>query len=190
MDIIPVILFAVSSNIDSLILGISLGMRGINLDITSNTIISSVTFIFTVVSMYLGRFLSDFLPEHTAVLAGNITLIMIGIYYIQKYFLKKREEFLYLDDKSEFAEKRILSMKQSFILALMLSINNFGLGIGASISGLSLYLGAAFSLAVGFLFLNSANLLGKNLVSKIFGEYGELISGIFIVILGIYQFVL
>lgn len=186
MDIFPAILFAVSSNIDSLILGISLGMRNVNLNVASNVIISFVTLIFTVISMYAGKFLSYYLPEKTALLVGSVTLIMIGIYYIQKYFLKRSGELLYISDESG-GERRFLTTKQAAMMGFMLSVNNLGLGIGSGIGGLNLLLGSAFSLVIGFLFLNSANILGRGLILKVFGEFGELISGIIIVILGIYQ---
>lgn len=190
MDIIPIILFAVSTNIDNLILGASLGIKNIYLDLISNFIISGVTFIFTFLSMYFANFIFGFIDQKKGSFLGNVILIIIGIYYIIKYFSNRDGDFAYHSYKEKSVKVSYLDIKRSFLIAFTLSINNFGLGIGASISGLSLYTASIFSLIFGALFLNVANLLARNFVSNLLGKYGELISGIVITILGIYQFIL
>lgn len=62
-----------------------------------------------------------------------------------------------------------------------------GLGVGASIAGLGLWLTVLASSACSFLFLYAGNRLGKSWLSAVIGGYAEPISGVMMIALGLFE---
>ena len=73
-------------------------------------------------------------------------------------------------------------------LALSLSINNLALGIGASISGISIILTTILTFVFSVITMIIGLKLGSRYLSKIFGEYSPLISAVIIIAMGIFEF--
>jgi putative sporulation protein YtaF len=151
MHLISSLLFAISANIDSFIVGLSYGIKKSNISLLKSTIISLVTLIGTVTAILLGAEISRFLPASSSQAIGCALLIGLGLYYIIKSlytylsmkFKKvevKASEFTSDSKDNSQAEDSLLTIKEGLFLGLTLSINNIGMGIGASItSSLSLY---------------------------------------------------
>ena len=80
-----------------------------------------------------------------------------------------------------------MSTRQSLGLALVLMINNMGFGIGANIAGLPIILTSLCTLIFSMVLLIIGVKIGLTFTNNRLGAYSELISGILIVILGIYE---
>lgn len=198
MVLISSFLFAISANIDSFIVGMSYGMKKSNIDLARSTIISLVTLAGTVVSIMMGTQISHFLPASSAQLFGCILLIGLGLYYILKpllsYFLSKfkkaevkASEFASGCTSEKAPKAALLTVKEGLFLGLALSINNFGMGIGASITGLKLIPTAVISLLVSVVFLYAGNVIGKTRMPRLSDRTADVISGLILVGLGIYE---
>ena len=125
MHILSVILFALSANIDCLVIGLSYSLKKTIIDINSNLLIAFMSTIGTYFSMMLGSLLTRFLSINTANHIGSLILIVIGISMI----LQKQQ------DIKQFQSHKKITLKETFLLGFALSLNNIGLGIGASITG-------------------------------------------------------
>lgn len=198
MPFISSLLFALSANIDSFIVGMSYGIKKSNINLVKSTVISLVTLVGTVVSILMGARISQFLPASSTQAIGCALLIGLGLYYILKSFLVYfREKFRKAEVKTNElvpgsankapAEAALLTLKEGFFLGLALSINNFGMGIGASITGLKLVPTAIMSLIVSVFFLYAGNFIGKTKMPHISDQMADIISGLILAGLGIYE---
>lgn len=198
MHLISSLLFAISANIDSFIVGMSYGIKKSNIDLLKSTVISLVTLTGTVIAILMGTQISQFLPASSTQAIGCALLIGLGLYYIIKSFFSYiREKIKKAEVKSNEcgsgtqnnvpAKASLLTMKEGLFLGLALSINNFGMGIGASITGLKLLPTAVMSLVVSVILLYAGNLIGKTKVPHISDQSADFISGLILAALGIYE---
>lgn len=198
MHLLSSFLFAVSANIDSFIVGMSYGIKKSGIDLLKSTIISLVTLSGTVIAILMGTEISRFLPAAVTIIIGCTLLIGLGMYYIIKasvgYIRHKRK--LSEMKTSELADQAnpisssassLLTVKEGLFLGLALSINNFGMGIGASMTGLKLIPTAIASLIVSVVFLYAGNVIGKTKMPHISDHAADFISGLILVGLGIYE---
>lgn len=198
MHLISSLLFALSANIDSFIVGMSYGIKKSNIDLLKSTIISFVTLAGTIIAILMGTEISQFLPASSTQAIGCALLIGLGLYYILKSLFSylgkkfkkaevKSNELAAGSSKKEPAEATLLTLKEGLFLGLALSINNFGMGIGASITGLKLVPTAIMSLIISVVFLYAGNFIGKTKVPRISDRLADVISGLILVGLGAYE---
>ena len=178
MQWISSLLFGVSSSLDAFLIGISLGLRHVRLKCSQNLFISLIALLGTCLSVGLGKFLSPILPAWIAVYLGSLALILLGFYYIVKW-LKK------LFSKKASADTP--SFQSLFALSVALSANNIGMGLAASLGGLSLPHAAVSTFLCSFLLLFTGNCLGKSHVFLFLGSLTEPLSGLLLIGLGLFQ---
>lgn len=80
-----------------------------------------------------------------------------------------------------------LSAWETLILSLTLSLNNIGIGLSASMAGLSLLPAAAMTFGCSALFLLCGNRLGQSRFLRLIGNVADPISGLLLIGLGIMQ---
>lgn len=108
------------------------------------------------------------------------------------YFFKKNvpDELTQKEEKTlscTSTKRHSMPIASLVALSLALTLNNLGLGFGAGITGLNPYLTSAFTFFFSLFFLTTGMAAGKKFLSDIFGNYAVLISGLLILILGIYE---
>lgn len=189
MHIISTVLFAISANIDCLAVGLSYGIKTIQIDVKSNFIIAFISTIGTCLSMLSGSYITRILSLKMANSIGCIILIILGGGMIFKDIKNRRypsntEKDIRFYDKDNSG---IIDIKESIALAFALTINNVGLGIGASITGLPVFWSCLFTFLISLLFIWSSQILGKTCISKYLHTYAALSSGFLILLLGIYE---
>ena len=102
--------------------------------------------------------------------------------YLKNY--KYYTDNSYIDNNNKYDD---LTLKESITLSLALTINNLGIGIAASIAGISIFLNTLCTFVITILSLILGLSIGNSYLSNIFGKYGGLVSGIIIVLLGLYE---
>nr|WP_315021139.1 manganese efflux pump [uncultured Aminipila sp.] len=195
MHFISVFLFALSANIDNFIVGTAYGLRKVNLNFIETSIISSIILLGTIIAMAFGKILLKFIPIELAGSLGGSMIICMGVYYLIVFYKNRNKEFDKIEENKDNKSQEImnenseikiqkLQYKESVILGFVLSINNAGLGIGASITGLNIVVTAIVSFVFSFMFIYLGNKLGNSWGASIIGKYAELVSGIIIIFLG------
>ena len=209
MHIIPSILLAFSSSLDSLIIGIAYGIKNIRIKFSINIIIALIVTLGTLLSMVLGAILNKFIPSYICNYIGAILLIVVGLYMTFDFFreqknLKKNKicttkenkdiiESLHYDDiltnnkTADINGSGNIEVKEAISLAIALSLNNFALGLGASMSGISIPLTTIFTFIFSIIILILGLKIGNSFLSKIFGKYSDLLSAIIIIAMGVFQ---
>ncbi|MEG0367682.1 MAG: manganese efflux pump [Coprobacillus sp.] len=189
MRLTSALLFVVSANIDCLAIGLSYGIKAVKINYKSNVFIAIISCLGTLISMSAGTYLAKFISIKAANIMGCIILIGMGVlmlyqYIQERFYQKKTSKSLEDYDQNKSGE---IEGKEVFILACGLAINNMGLGIGASITGIPIFLSCCLTFVVSLIFIQSSQYLGKTYISKRLNQIAPLISAILIIALGIYE---
>lgn len=204
MHFLSALLFALSANIDNFTVGIAYGIKKIRIQLLSNLLIALITATGTFVSMTIGLMVSRILSPGVANAAGSVILILIGIWVMKDFFrgtrINKRpkkdidlpacSEFLKEPERADRNHSGTIDLKESLVLAWALTINNFGLGIGASITGLNIYITVGCTFLFSILSISLGYMVGKSCLSAFLGKYSSLVSGMIIILLGIYELII
>lgn len=190
MYLVSSVLFALSANIDTLIVGISYGIKKERVPFAESIVISLITFAGTMFSIYMGLQLTLFIPPGIARRIGCIVLIILGLYYTIKSMIEYRQGKLPPDDWDNPDEKppdKTISLREAILIACALTVNNMGMGIGASISGMKLIPTSIATLLICMFFLYAGNKIGRIGVSGVLKRWAGPVSGMILIILGLYE---
>ncbi len=187
MYLISSLMFGVSASLDALLVGISLGLRGVQIRLRENLLISLITLSGTYLSVSLGQQITPLLPSPLGGCAGSLILMLLGIYYIIKWILDLLRGPQESDLASSGKPAGKLSLPQLLALSLTLSVNNIGIGLSASMAGLPLLPASISTFACSLLFLFSGNRLGKSRLLRLAGDMADPLSGALLIALGMVQ---
>lgn len=186
MHWVTIILVGMAANLDNLGIGLAYGVKKMKIPFTSNMTIAIVSMIVTYLSVLLGGVLIEFISQHKANVVGSILLCGIGLYTIfsNKFACAKSEENLERIDKDQ---NNIISIKEAFVLGLILSLNCIAGGIGIGANGIS----AIFTvISIGFFSILTFAIGGHFglILSKTFiGKNSTLLSGMILIGIGIFE---
>ena len=194
MQLFSIMLFAVSSNLDNLIIGVSYGIKKIKIPFSSHLLVALMAFTGTFLSMLCGEGIMRWLPDGFANAAGSIMIIAIGLAGLIKY-IRSRVRSLQnsgewpLNDPEKYDKNsdQRLELKETLSLGAALTVNNIGLGVGASMSGLSAWQTAAMSSVFCIALMLLGNRIGKRCASRRLDRYSELLSAVIIILLGVFE---
>lgn len=196
------LLYSLSSNLDNLVIGIAYGVKKIKIGLISNLIIATVTSIGILISMSVGKFISGFLPTSLTNMLGAVIIMLLGLYFLiqsilklipksysNSLALKNVDEIMDYAEKSDSDNSGTLNIKEAFVVSLGLMLNNLGTGLAASITGVnvSITVICTFILSIALLMLGKS--IGHNILGSICGKYAPLISGVLLIILGIFELI-
>ena len=109
-------------------------------------------------------------------------ILLLGAYCLIGFFARRGE-----GEEEPEVKLQYMGLRETAALGCALTVNNVGLGVGASIAGLGLWLTVLASAACSFLFLYVGNRLGKSWLSEVIGGYAEPISGVMMITLGLFE---
>lgn len=191
-----ILLFALSANLDNFTVAITYGMRRIRIGCLANLLIAGVSGGGTWLCMSIGAGIGQFLPHTLASMVGSLLLIGIGLWSIKTALFPKsaapaHKSGFHLGDLLDSPEKADadasgrIDLKEATVLALALTINNAGLGLGVSIAGINILLTTLCTAFFSLLGIFIGCWIGKNWASRILGRFAPLIAGIVVTALGI-----
>ncbi|NQX66480.1 manganese efflux pump [Paenibacillus alba] len=178
--------FAVSSSLDNLGVGISYGIRGTRIGFSSNVVIAIICFLFSMVGILSGQWLSKVLPGIYPVLVGAFLLFIVGIRIILLALPRKKQ---HLSREVEHIEtSRDIGLGEAIILGVALSVNAITNGLGAGLLGLSplaISITAALGsfITVWFGVLLGQKVAGIRIGSFTVGQFGTILSGIMLLLI-------
>lgn len=186
MQIIPSLLFGISASLDALLIGISYGIRSIRIHLWQNLLVSGITLAGTCLSVGFGSWLTPRLPHGLSRYAGSMVLMLLGVWYVVKWLARKLAHRRELTQAAAQSVPR-LSFPEVLGLGVSLSLNNIGIGLSASIAGLTLFPAAAATLACSLLFLFAGNRLGRSRFLQFLGAAADPVSGTLLILLSLLQ---
>lgn len=199
MSFLSILLFVIAASLDILVVSLAYGLKDIKINFSSTFVIASISALGTFISMILGQFLVDLIPVKLGDIIGGLVLLALGFYSIYSYFKEKKiltshnsennSSPTFILENPEVADKDKsgnIDFKESLALSLALALNNFGLGIGASISGLNIAFTTISTFIISLIFISLGFYLSKTIKSKNISKNSNLIAGIIIIILSLF----
>lgn len=199
MSFLSILLFVIAASLDILVVSLAYGLKDIKINFSSTLVIASISALGTFISMILGQFLVDLIPVKLGDIIGGLVLLALGFYSIYSYFKEKKiltshnsennSSPTFILENPEVADKDKsgnIDFKESLALSLALALNNFGLGIGASISGLNIAFTTMSTFIISLIFISLGFYLSKTIKSKNISKNSNLIAGIIIIILSLF----
>lgn len=188
MFIISCIVFALSASLDALAVGISYAFSKIIISLFQNIIISFFAMLGTFLSLQAGSLLTELINPNLLCILGHLSILLLGIYYCAKglrnMLRPKTTDKNIPNDKTT----RLLSLKELFILCILLSVNNVGIGISASLTQINPCLASALTFIFSYIFIFIGNQIPifRSLSDKSY--LSDLFAGILLVFLGILKY--
>lgn len=204
-----ILAFAVSSSIDNLGVGISYGIRNIQIRFSSNLLIAIICFFVSEAGILFGMWMSKVLPGLFPVFVGSLLLIIIGIRIILLAVPRSKETASSVkgyDNQSrsigailrnpevvDIDKSGDIGWVEAVILGFALSANALTNGLGAGLLGYSPH-AISLTAAIGSIISVWAGVkLGKKLAtvrigSFTLGQFGTILSGAIIIVIAINQF--
>ncbi|MDD3223778.1 MAG: sporulation membrane protein YtaF [Clostridium sp.] len=211
---IVILLIAFVSNLDNFAVGVSYGARKIFIPFKANFIIAIITGLGTLISMILGKFISNIFTTSEANFLGGLVIVLVGVWIFAKELidlLKKKKGINECEEKNidrniqdyglireipRILENPFLadndfsgyiSMRESVVLGSALAINNMANGIGAGLAGLNPIATALSAFVISLIFVWIGIKLGHDYIYNFLGKISGPIAGIILIILGIYE---
>lgn len=182
--IIAAFILSLSANLDTFSLSVSYGIKKIRIPFFSNILISLLTTLGTFLSMEFGFFIRNLIPSWIANALGGISMMGIGIWFLIDYFRNSCKDEIPMVDSDHSGD---ISLKETIPLIIALTINNIGVGISGSMSGVSILYTSIFTFIITYLCIQIGTWAGKTIVGKVFGKYTTLVSNIFLILFGLYE---
>lgn len=169
-----VFLFALACNLDTLVLALGFGARGIRPSGPGCLTLAAVTTAATVLSLGLGRLGGGLLPPALASKGGGLVLVGMGLWMLLDWLRNWDSPPC---DPSPAAGSYLP-------MAAALAFNNAGAGLAAGVTGLAPLWGGAANFAVTLAFLPLGLLLGRRLRGGRLAGYALPLSGALLLLLG------
>ncbi|HDX9589106.1 TPA: sporulation membrane protein YtaF [Bacillus pseudomycoides] len=197
--------FAISSSIDNFGVGISYGIRRIRIQLFSNLLIAGICFLFSIVGIVFGRWVSTVLPETFPIIISVVLLALIGLRIILLTVQKKDQVIkesnkkpksikgiLMNPESVDMNEPRYIGWGESILLGIALSANALVNGLGAGLLGLSpltISLVTAFGSFITIWIGVSIGQKAANVrIGKFtLGQFGTILSGVIILLIAFTQ---
>ena len=202
MNYLTAILLSISSNLDTFAVCLTYGMKKVKLSISSSLLISFITSLGTLLSMVLGKVITRFISPKAVTSIGGILLIILGVNMVITFIKKFRtshfnnlnrykkisySDILNYPEKADIDNSGDLDLKECLNLSIALSLNNLSLGVAASIAGISILLNTLFTFIVTLICITLGFYIGKRYISNLAGSYSDLVSGLLLIFIGIFQ---
>ena len=173
------IILALLVSIDSFSIGLTYGLRNAKINIFSKIVLILISIAFSFISIFIGGLITDFFPEFIIPIISGIILIIIGILVI------------YDPIPFDFDHSKQIDLKESFFLSLMLSIDSICVGIGKSMENKFAFLFPVLVTFFNISFLSIGINFGRKFVlNKNFSDnILSIVSGIFLILIGISKFI-
>lgn len=140
-----------AANLDTLLLALSLTLRRRELTARSQLIIAVLTSVITALSLWAGRSAAGMLREVPARRTAAALMVFLGV----------REMLHACRSNAEEAPPQPMSWRDSLTLALVLALNNAGLGVAAGLAGCAPLTAGVLNLLAVPLSLSLGSALGK-----------------------------
>jgi putative Mn2+ efflux pump MntP len=174
-------LIAAVSNLDNLAAGVALGLRGTRIAPAPNVLIAGVTMAGTACAITSGHALAALLPPSVAGSVGAVIIVSIGVMTVVASRSPVREPTTGLGRLPRTSD--MLSWRAAGLLAIALSLNNVGTGVGAGIAGIPPLMTTLLAGALSLCCVGGGSQVGR-LAGTLVGRHARLVAGLGLVCLG------
>ena len=196
-------LLSISSNLNTLRISLSYGIKKIHLTKSSTILLAIITSIGTFLSMYIGKLILHLFNPELGNIFGATLLSFTGVYFIVEYIrlekkhagydtyyfepLTKYKNILENSNIVDSYKSNHIDLRECLNLSFALILNNLYACFAASITGVSINITVLFNFIITIFSISLGYFNSNIYISKWFCKYSNLVSGIILIILGIYE---
>lgn len=191
MGILMIVFLTLAATADSFIIAFNYGIKKVIISNSSNFFISFLCFCGTFISILLGKILGGFITVYFADIIGSLVLVGLAVYMLYNSLaIRKNETHPYTQDPSSVDkdDSKVIELRESLLVGILLSINNMGMGIGAGITGMPVSVTPIICAAASFIFIKAGCVCGRHITSAKLSKNLEIISALLVLLLGILVF--
>lgn len=189
MQLFTMVVLAVTATCDSLLIGLNYGVKQVRIPWRANLLISALCFLGTWSAMYAGGFLEQLFPAAAVEKLGGLLLTGLGLSMAATAFRPSCHDYCdciranprQIDRNHSSA----IEARESLSLGVVLAANNIGVGLGASMIGLSPLATSILCGIMSFLFLSAGCRLGQRLRNSRIAGAAEKASACLLLVLGL-----
>ncbi len=178
------ILLALIASADAFLFGISFGLKKIRITFISLVMITITGIIILLLSAFAGNFISGYIS--CGELIGSFVLIGIGMWLCSDTE-NSTKNILEHPEKADINKSKIIEPKEAVVIGFVLSIDSAAIVIGSSITDKNIILLPIFILIFQIIFICIGIFIGDKGIKNIPDRLITLISGFFIVMIGLYK---
>jgi len=196
-----VLLIGLAANLDNLGVGVAYGARRIRVPTLPNALIAATAYAATWTSVVAGAFIARLLPPAVANTVGAVLLMAVGVWVILTHWLRRPQPaaataeaapatVLQVFNAPESADRDrsgSISVPESLLLGVALSINCLTNGFSAGLIGLGAHATALVTALFSYLTLWGGALLGIRCAAAWLGERATVLAGCLLILIGIHQ---
>lgn len=198
------LLLSISTNIATLSVSLSYGIKRIHLSKSNAILLAIAASLSTFISMYIGKLLLPLFDFRLSNIFGAILLTYIGISFIVEYIRLEKKHAGY--DTSFYYESSLkyksilenpdiidsnkshnIDIKECLTLSIALFENSIFTNFAASITGVNISLSVFLTFIISIISIYTGYFNNNIYISKWFIKYSNLISGILLIVFGIYE---
>ncbi|MCF6092970.1 sporulation membrane protein YtaF [Microaerobacter geothermalis] len=209
LNFLSLLILSFAVSLDGLGVGVTYGLRKVNIPLRSIFIIVLCSAFVMVLSMQLGFFIYRFFDPSLAKMIGAVILILIGLWAIYNMYRGQREqEELYAPSpilsieiktlglmiqilkspmKADMDRSGVISGIEATLLGIALSMDAFGAGIGAALIGFSPWISAPLIAGMSGIFLVSGMKIGYIFGNVKWMKRISYVPGMVLIIFGLFK---
>ena len=176
---LAVLLFVAACNLDTLILAMGYGVKGIRLSAGRRLVLSAVTTLVTWVSLVLGDIAALVLTARAGARLGGVVLVGIGLWFVLDWLRRA--------GGGGEPGGGAATLWECVCLAAALAVNNAGVGAAAGVSGLNPHWAALGNFLATLAALALGYRLGAGPAGRLLGKYALPLSGLLLILLGVWE---
>lgn len=173
------LLIAISVNLDNLCIGMSLGLSGKRMSIWHNLIVASVSGLIALIGCALAGFCSG---KYLTIALYLGAAILIGYGAYTAFAALRRES-----DECVPTSSNTSTIKDVLVLSAALAINCLPASVGAGLSGIGAPSFAIAVAAFSFITVYGGSLIGNRAHYLLSGRWLDVMSGLVLVAIGIWE---
>ncbi|MFC7392852.1 manganese efflux pump [Scopulibacillus cellulosilyticus] len=197
---LTIVLLGVAANLDNLGIAISYGMKNVKIPYLSNLIMSIVAIILAGISLIAGEIITKFVSQDITNALGGGLLIIIGgftIWSIIHDSTKKNSEqinssfikILGNPDQGDLNEDRVISNIEAVLIGIALSMNAMSVSFSSSLTSIHSFFFLFIIGLFSFISIEMGQRIGKKAYQSVIGPYSQLIAGLVLIGIGIYEMI-
>jgi len=156
-SIIYAFILSLSCSVDAFGTSFAFGTQRVKITHLQNIILSVVASVSLTFAVLFGGFINEFLPVYVTVAASFFILFALGLYKIASSFIQ---------NSTDVKPARPLSLIETVILAVTLSLDGMAAGFGAALIRANPVIILITSFAIGFAAILAGSILGRRVVRK------------------------
>lgn len=187
MGILMIVFLTLAATADSFIIAFNYGVKKVIISNSSNFFISILCLCGTLVSMFIGKTLGSLVSIHVADIIGSAVLVILAVYMLYNALKSDSgEDQTYTRNPSavDKDDSKVIELRESLLIGILLSVNNMGMGIGAGIAGMPVSITPVICAAASFLFIKAGCVCGRHITSVKLSKTLEIISAVLVLLLG------